>query len=123
MLRGREMLMLKERRAAAEAVRSSFLPAEHSQDQAAIQAARCLVTALEGRANANLPLGTALGAIAHLSRGTALAVEARQSFIEAHRMLAEVPGEIGLGAVGWGDSGGCPPIEKPGAAGHLQAVA
>jgi hypothetical protein len=117
------MLMLKERRAAAEAVRSSFLPAEQSQDRAAIQAARCLVTALEGRASANLPIGTALDAIAHLSRGTALAVEARQSFIEAHRMLAQVPGEIGLGAVGWGDGGGCPPIDKPSGASHLQVVA
>jgi hypothetical protein len=66
------MLMLKQRRAAAEAVRSSFLPAEHSQDQAAIQAARCLATALEIRASANLPLGTGLDAIAHLSRGAAL---------------------------------------------------
>lgn len=118
-----EMLMLKERRAAAEAVRSSFLPAEHSQDQAAIQAARCLATALEVRASANLPLGSGLDAIAHLSRGTALAVEARQSFIEAHKKLVEIPQEIGLGAVGWGDSGGCPPIDPPSAGTHLQAVA
>ena len=115
--------MLKERRAAAEAVRSAFLPAEQAQDEAAIQAARCLATALEVRAQINLPLATGLKAIAHLSRGAALAVEARQSMIEAHRALVELPTEVGLSVVGWGDGGGCPPIDMPKAGAPLQAVA
>ncbi|RJF90293.1 hypothetical protein [Sphingomonas cavernae] len=114
--------MLKQRRAAADAVRATFLPAEHAQDQAAIRAARCLATALEARATANLPLGTGVDAIAHLCRGTALAVEARQSFIAAHRALSVLPADIGLGVVAWGDSGGCPDIEPTGRA-SLAAVA
>lgn len=103
--------MLKQRRAAVEAVRETFLPAEAASDAAAIQAARCLATALEMRASANLPIGTGLDAIALLSRGASQAVEARQALIEAHAKLVQIPGEIGLGVVGWGDSGGCPPIK------------
>jgi len=115
--------MLKERRDAAEAVRSTFLPAEQAQDEAAIRAARCLATALEARARANLPLGTGLAAIGHLSQGAALAVQARQSFIEAHRALAELPHEVGLGVVGWGDGQGCPPIDASSTLTTLKAVA
>jgi hypothetical protein len=115
--------MLKERREAAEAVRSTFLPAEHAQDEAAIRAARCLATALEARARANLPLATGLVAIEHLSQGAALAVQARQSFIEAHRALAALPNEVGLGVVGWGDGQGCPPIDEPSTFTTLKAVA
>jgi hypothetical protein len=102
--------MLNQRRAAVEAVRDTFLPAEAASDAAAIQAARCLATTLEMRATANLPIGTGLDAIALLSRGASQAVEARQSLIEAHAKLAEIPDQIGLATVGWGDSGGCPPV-------------
>jgi hypothetical protein len=105
--------MLKERRAAAAAVKATFLPAEQAQDIAAIRAARCLAAALEARADARLPLATGLEAIAHLARGAALAVEARQSLIEAHRMLAAVPGEIGLPPHALGDVGDCPPVDPP----------
>ncbi|UIJ44863.1 hypothetical protein LZK98_17700 [Sphingomonas cannabina] len=108
--------MLKVRRAAAEAVRSAFLPAEAAQDLAAREAARCLSVALEARAEANLGLGIGLNAISLLSKGVAHAVEARQSMIEAHRALALIPAEIGLTRA-WGEEGDCPPIEQPALAG------
>ncbi len=108
--------MLKQRRAAADAVKAAFLPAEQAQDAAALAAARCLAVALEARVSANLPLGTGLDAIAHLARGAALAVEARQSMIEAHRQLALLPAELGLAVVGWGETGDCPPLEVSGEA-------
>jgi hypothetical protein len=118
--------MLKQRRDAAAAVKAAFLPAEQAQDAAALAAARCLAVALEARASSGVPLGTGLDAIADLARGAALAVEARQSMIEAHRKLAALPAEVGLAVVGWGETGDCPPIEEmppQGNSRHLKSVA
>lgn len=115
--------MLKERREAVQAVRATFLPAEQAQDLAAIRAARCLATALEARAEARLPIGTGLAAIGHLARSVALAVEARQSMIEAHREMAAIPGEIGLRETAWGPTGEeCPPVENSAAQRPLSLV-
>lgn len=99
--------MLKERRAAADAVQATFIAAEKAQDFAAVSAARCLTAALEARQNANLPLGTGLKAIGLLARSTTLAVEARQSLIEAHPELAAIPSQIGLSFM-WGPTEDCP---------------
>ncbi|GEM_PF-2640983 len=108
--------MLKERLAAAHAVQSTFLAAERAQDTAAVETAKCLATALEARQLANLPLGTGLKAIGLMARSTALAVEARQSLIEAHPELAAIPSQIGLEHIkAWGPtSDDCVPVEPRG---------
>lgn len=117
--------MLKQRRAAADDIRSKFLAAEVAVDEAAIRTAESLHAALAGRAAANVPLSTGLDAIEMLTRGCIQAVEARRTLIEAHRIMAPIPAEIGLGVVGYGQTSDCPPIDKPSALGgrHLQAVA
>lgn len=108
--------MLKERLAAANAVRTTFLAAERAQDAAAVETAKCLAAALEARQVANLPLGTGLKAIGLMARSTQLAVEARQSLIEAHPELAAIPGQIGLDQVkAWGPTDDqCVPVEPRG---------
>lgn len=108
--------MLNERVAAARMVRTSFLAAELAQDSAAVETAKCLAAALAARQSANLPLGTGLKAIELMARSTALAVEARQSLIEAHPELAALPGQIGLDRVkAWGPTDDqCVPVEPRG---------
>lgn len=99
--------MLKQRRNAADAIRAEFLPAEKAADEAAIRAARCLATALEARASSGVPIGTGLAAINHLARSAALALEAREAMIEAHRELADLPKIVGLDEI-WGPTSDCP---------------
>jgi hypothetical protein len=106
--------MLKERRAAVDAVQVTFIAAEKAQDNAAVKAARCLTAALEARQDANLPIGTGMRAIELLTLSTRLAVEARHALIEAHPELAAIPSQIGLDVVGWGPTDECPPTEPRG---------
>lgn len=100
--------MLKERRNAADCVRSSFLAAEAIQDQAAIQTTKCLLDALEARASANLALGTGIQAIELLKESAVMAIDARALLVKAHGELAKIPGQIGLNVVAWGPTGDCP---------------
>ena len=123
--RGEEDEMLNQRLEAARSVKSEFLAAESAQDEAAIRAVRAVAAMLEGRRNANLPIGTGLAEIAKAARAAALSIEARQALVEAHPGLAQIPADIGLRAWGYGDDGHCPPVEKLGLdeGRHLQAVA
>ena len=100
--------MLKERRHAVDQVRADFLKAEAAIDQAARDAANCLATILQQRAQANLPLGTASKAIEMLMDMSALVVKARQLAIDVHSELAEIPAEIGIR--NYGDTSPCPPV-------------
>ncbi|QNA86171.1 hypothetical protein G4G27_20935 [Sphingomonas sp. So64.6b] len=114
--------MLKERRQANDIVTRDFLQAEAATDRAATQAAQCMVTMLQARQTANLPVGTGIEALRLVSEGASALVKARQSFVEAHRILADVRAEIGI--TGYGDSSECPPTEGTLATPHrLAAVA
>lgn len=99
--------MLKERRSAAESVASGFLMAEHAADKAAVLAAGCISTMLVERGNANLPIGTGLEAIRLVTEAASDLIRGRQRMIEAHRLLADVRDEIGLGFL-YGDEFECP---------------
>ena len=88
--------MLKARVSAVHAVANAFLSSETSVDRSATEVVRCLAVMMEQRADANLPLPVGSDALAHVSRAAALLVEARQSFIDAHRCLNDVPRQIGL---------------------------
>ncbi|MDB5681045.1 MAG: hypothetical protein JWO16_850 [Sphingomonas bacterium] len=101
--------MLKERRQANDIVTRDFLQAEAATDRAATQAAMCMATMLQARQNANLPVGTGLEALRLVSEGASALVKARQSFVEAHRILADVRAEIGI--TGYGDISECPPTD------------
>lgn len=101
--------MLKERRAAIDAVRSAFLPVERSAETTAALGARCIATMIEERAQANLPLATGADAIAMVADAVQLSLAARAKFIEAHAMLGRLPDELGVRGYGVDD---CPP-NKP----------
>jgi hypothetical protein len=116
--------MLKERLTATREVRATFLAAEQAQEYAAIEATRCVLTALEQRRAANLPLNTGLDTIQRLSRAAQLSVEARNELIRAHAELVRLPEQIGLTPRMVGDVGECPPLpEGNGDASHLRVVA
>jgi len=116
--------MLKERLNAAREVRATFLAAEQAQENAAIEAVRCVLTALEQRRAANLPLNTGLETIQRLSRAAQLSVEARNELVRAHPELAGITTQIGLTTRMIGDVGECPPVpEGNGDAAHLRVVA
>ena len=100
--------MLKERLAAAFAVKDTLLPAERAQDKAAIFTTRCLLAALEGRASANLGIDTGLEAIGYLNAAASKAIEARELMVRAHAELATIPSRIGLEPFGWGPTRECP---------------
>jgi len=103
--------MLIKRLNAARQVRADFLKAEAAQDVAAIEAMRCVLTALEQRSAANLPLNIGLDALARLNRAAQLSLEARNEMILAHPEMAQLPAQIGLERMA-GDVGECPPIPK-----------
>ena len=88
--------MLKKRVSAVHAVANAFIATEGLVDRAATEAVRCMAVMMEQRASADLPMPTGMDALAHVSRATALLVQARQSFIDAHLCLDQVPRQIGL---------------------------
>lgn len=106
--------MLKERLNAAQAVRESFVRTETMIDAAATSAADCAARMLAARADANLPINLGLEAMARVAEAASLAVRARQLILEAHPLMAELPGEIGLGRItGFGGTEDCPEYAKP----------
>ena len=116
--------MLKQRMAAAEAVKKEFLAAEAAQDDAAIRAVRTVAAMLEARRDANVPIGTGLREIEAAARAAALSLEARKVMIEAHPGMAALPAQVGLGFM-YGDVDECPGLTAPSGSARepLRAVA
>ena len=88
--------MLKERRNAVANVGAAFLEAEKAADDAAARGARCVAIFIEERGRANLPPQIGRRALDLLGEGARQALAARQCFVEAHALLADLPGEIGI---------------------------
>lgn len=88
--------MLKQRVSAVHLVANAFISAEAVVDRSATEAARCMALMMEQRSAANLPMETGADALAHVARASALLVEARHAFLDAHRCLNDVPRQIGL---------------------------
>lgn len=99
--------MLNKRRRAADTVGANFLRAESAVDEAARHAATCLVTMLEQRAAANLPVATGLDVLDKITALSADLIRVRQGFVEAHGVLVGIRNDIGLGAF-YGDESACP---------------
>ncbi|CAN5517963.1 hypothetical protein BH10PSE14_BH10PSE14_23980 [soil metagenome] len=100
--------MRKERLNAVSTVTPLFRQAERSSDTAAADAAECIAAMLRVRAANNLPIGTGVEMISMLTKALSAQVEARELFIEAHRLTPQVLGALGLRGFGEGD-GVCPP--------------
>jgi hypothetical protein len=111
--------MLKNQRIAARAVYGTLLPAERSQDRAAIDATRCLLAVLEGRQAGEFRLDTGIDAISLLSEASAKAIDARNLMVQAHAELASVADEVGIDVRSWGPTRECP---EPGFAGAHTTV-
>ncbi|HSX56567.1 MAG TPA: hypothetical protein VLG14_14775 [Sphingomonas sp.] len=106
--------MLKQRLEAAQTIRASFINAETIIDAAAMHAADCAARMLTARADARLPIHVGLEAMAKVAEAASLTVRARQLILEAHPLMAELPGEIGLGRIaGFGGTEDCPALAKP----------
>lgn len=91
--------MLKQRVSAVHAVANIFLPTEKTINQAALDAARCVVTMFEQHEAASLPLHAGADALVHAARTTALLTEARQSIIATHGALNMALKDIGLASM------------------------
>jgi hypothetical protein len=115
--------MLKERREAAKSVASTFKTAKLAQDQAAIDAADCLASALRARATTDVALSTGATAIILLAEGALHSVRARDAMIRAAEELAPIPHAIGLDAVGWGPTDSECTDRRYGTGAHLKSVA
>lgn len=97
---------------AARAVYADFMPAERTADLAAARTARLLATVLEQRAAAKLSIGTGSVLIRKLSKGLVAQIDAREEFIMAHKLAAEMPADFGLSPGMYGDTEPCPPDDK-----------
>lgn len=115
--------MLNQRLKAVQDVRGKFIDAENAADHAATLVAQCVAQMLTSRAEANLPVGTGMAALTHVSEGAALMVQARAKLIEAHRIMVDIPSEIGLPARAAGDASDCPPLDPKRQSATLQSVA
>lgn len=106
--------MLKQRLDAAQTIRASFIKTESMIDAAATSAADCAARMLTVRAEVRLPINIGIEAMAKVSEAASLTVRARQLILEAHPLMAELPGEIGLGRItGFGGTEDCPELAKP----------
>lgn len=86
----------------ASALSQSFVPAERTQSEAAIGAAKSLVLALELRQMSAFQSGIGDPALQALSRGVDLSVQADVALREAHRLFARMLPRSDLGDLGWG---------------------
>ena len=115
--------MLKERRKATEQVTHVLHEAE-----AAIDAALSKTAALAGAipvalVEAKLSTLYCQDAVERVTDSIAALAQARRGIVEAHKELAVVKQQIGLGAVAFGDPGGKPPNPTVTGRRSLQAVA
>ncbi|MDV3456024.1 hypothetical protein RZN05_03450 [Sphingomonas sp. HF-S4] len=86
----------------ADALSQSFVPAERTQSEAAIGAAKSLVLALELRQMPAFQTGIGDPALQALSRGVDLSVQADVALREAHRLFARMLPRSVLASLDWG---------------------
>lgn len=99
--------MLKQRKAAFDAVQPLFQAAEASADRAAADAASCIAEMLRVRGEAGLPIATGTEMLDKLVLALNHNVHARKHFIEAHALTPSLVKEIGLERA-FGDASPCP---------------
>jgi hypothetical protein len=101
--------MLKQRRKAVEQVTEVLHAAEAAIDAALNKTAVLAAAIPVARADANLSALYCQEALERVSESIAAIAKARRGIVEAHKELAVVKVQIGLGAVALGDNGDKPP--------------
>ncbi len=101
--------MLKQRRKAADQVAGGLFEAEAAIDQALNKTAVLAASIPSARAEAGLSAIYGQSAIERLSETLAALTQARRGIVEAHKELAIVQRQVGLGAVAYGDDATKPP--------------
>lgn len=108
--------MLKQRRMAAEQIAGALFEAEAAIDAALAKTAHLtgVMPSLRKMAGASALVGQ--DAVERASQAILALAEARRAIVETHKELSVAQGQVGLGAVAFGDPGG----EKPPAAAALE---
>ena len=114
--------MLKQRRKAVEQVTDHLHSAEAAIDAALNKTAVLAAAIPAALVDANLSHLYCQEALERVTEAIAAIAQARRGIVETHKELAVVKGQIGLGAVAFGDSGPKPPAYSSPEARLLQAV-
>jgi hypothetical protein len=114
--------MLKQRRKAVEQVTDHLHSAEAAIDAALNKTAVLAAAIPTALVEANLSHLYCQEALERVAEAIAAIAQARRGIVETHKELAVVKGQIGLGAVAFGDSGPKPPVVSPTATRILQPV-
>ncbi len=106
--------MLKQRREVADQIAAALFAAEAAIDAALSKTATLtgVMPELRRRAGASALIGQ--DAVEHASQAIMALAEARRSIIETHKGLSVAQGQVGLGAVMFGDDGQDKPPVDPG---------
>ncbi len=102
--------MLKQRRLIADQVASSLFEAEAAIDAALAKTAQLAGVMPSLRKDAGLSAMIGQDAVERASEAFAALALARRAIVETHKELSVVQGQIGLGAVALGDTGGDKPF-------------
>jgi hypothetical protein len=94
---------------AARAVAASLFAGERAIDDAVASLCTLPGTITAARTDANLPFGSAQGALSDATEALTLLVRARHHMARAHQRLRENGEEMGLDEVAFGDVFPCPP--------------
>jgi hypothetical protein len=101
--------MLKQRRKAVDQVAECLFSAEAAIDAALNKTAALAAAIPTARVDAHLSALFCQDALERLSETISAIALARRGIVETHKELAAVKGQIGLGAIAYGDNGDKPP--------------
>jgi hypothetical protein len=104
--------MRQRRVAVAKRVAASLRNAEREIDSAVASTAGVLICAVEGRADANVPLVVGQDALDALGEAVNSLLRCRRQVAEAHQGFEVAGGQMGLEPQAWGDQFPKPPIGK-----------
>jgi hypothetical protein len=105
--------MLKQRRKAVDQVADHLFSAEAAIDAALNKTAALAAVIPLARVDARLSALFCQEALERISETISAIAQARRGIVETHKELAVVKGQIGLGAVAYGDGGQKPPLAAP----------
>ncbi len=102
--------MLKQRRMAAEQIAGALFEAEAAIDAALAKTAQLtgVMPSLRKMAGASALVGQ--DAVERASQAIMALAEARRAIVETHKELSVAQGQVGLGAVAFGDGQDKPPV-------------
>lgn len=114
--------MLKQRRKAVDQVAECLFSAEAAIDAALNKTAALAAVIPLARVDAHLSALFCQEALERLSETITSIARARRGIVETHKELAIVKGQMGLGAVAYGDNGDKPPMVTDSAGRNLRVV-